>query len=77
MHKQTNALVEVRVVTSYVHPTLFYNGEYLLLILSSVLLIELGCLAVGWAVGVGLVQEALQRERLYVCVASDRSEWFT
>ena len=50
-------------MTSYIHPTFFYDGEYFLLVLSSILLIELGCLAVGRTVGVRLIKQTLGRQQ--------------
>lgn len=46
-------------VMSYIHPAFFYNGEYFLLVLSSIFLIELCSLAVGRAVWIRLIQQTL------------------
>lgn len=46
-------------MTSYVHPTFFYNGQYFLLIFTPVLLVQLSCLTVGRTVGVRLIQKTL------------------
>ena len=48
---------------SCVHPTLLDNGQNFLLVLSPVLLVELGSLAVGGAVRVGLIKERLEGGR--------------
>lgn len=42
-----------------VHPALLHDGRHSLLVLPLVLLVQLGGLAVGRAVGVGLVQQRL------------------
>lgn len=58
VHKQGDAVNDAMVM-SYIHPAFFYNGEYFLLILSSIFLIELCRLTVGWAVWIRLIQQTL------------------
>lgn len=55
-----------RVKALDVRPALLHDGRHPLLVLPLVFLIELCGLTVGWAVGVWLIQQRLQQEKLFI-----------
>lgn len=62
-HSFTMERAVIRIVRSTVSPALFYNGRHTLLILPFVLLVELGCLTVGWTVGVWFIKQRLRKKK--------------